>query len=329
MKKIVLFMMSVSLICAKDVTITQNNPPHQNEVKRKHPVIFVGDLLWGRVDIPKATAVNLDFSGLPVWSKPGFPIVTENWLYFNNGDSSRLIENGSKLGFYAGIGVGVNSIFNLSLNWQYLHSSGHDKTNFTFAQNDTFSLLGFAYANVGADILNVAANDSFRNLLQLVEMLVQTSHWMTSKLIIQPFAGVRYLYQRARQTAQVLLPSPITEGSDFVANERFTWERMGIILGTDLKFLITRHFFFFATILSQLTYDIAKVTTKEIKIDNVLSSSLRFDSSSLDLVHSWGRKFGFAWENVFGDDWLLSLRIFMELQESIFAAYGFGFTVLF
>jgi len=304
-----------------EAAFTQNNPPHQNEVKRDHHVIFTGDILWGKVEFPQGSSTQ------------GRPGVTEFWCVQLGiqGGLDRLVNNRSKLGFSASIGVALNRTFNLAFGWRYLRSGGRSSMDYTNNGNVAVSFLFSPIINAINVVPNnrIDATNNFRNRLHVLDLVIQTSHWMTSKLRFQPFGGVRYLSQRVRQNINVDLDMALNTFTNFYSSEHYTNTKIGVIFGTDVKYVITKNLFFFSTILTQIAVDIARRTTQNgINIAGT-SVSNRFDDANLNANQAWEEKFGFAWETVFGDDWLLSLRIFIELQEDLFQAYGFGFTVLF
>jgi len=323
MQKLSLLLFSLSMGFASDLSFTQNNPPHQDEVKRNHPVIFTGDMLWGKA------VLN---------------IPTEQWLFqfteivfFN---PLATVNNGSKLGFMTSIGVAINKTFNLAFHYRYLRSGSRSGINFILQpMNENTVLMNQLRLQSGQNNTNAVAvigENNFKNRLNILDIVVQTSTWMLSNLRFQPFAGIRYLHQKITSNSQAsstnnfegVIANATGNGTLFKVNERFTFSNIGVIFGTDVKYLISKNWFLFTTLLSQIDYNLSnKYLTSYIIPTN--TTNLRSDNSFLGLVQSWEEKFGIGWEQVFGDDWLLSLRLFLETHENLFADYGFGFTLLF
>ncbi|NGX31240.1 MAG: hypothetical protein K940chlam8_00605 [Chlamydiae bacterium] len=341
---------SCSALFSSDVAFTQGNPPSQNQVKRDHHVIFTGDILWGKVGFISGSEIFLYTDGVPAITEM-WGLLTESPVAAVGAEylrDSKLVKNRAKLGFMVGIGVALNRTFNLMAHFKYLRSGRTDHAKWTWKKTTTpvnRLTLGFQGApnslesalNGGNDDIAVNASNHFRNRVYMIDFLIQTSHWMTSKLRFQPFAGVRYFYHKTTSnTCAGFTLSAADDNGTYKSNEKYTRSALAVIFGTDVKYLIWKEFFFFSTFLSQVAGDFSRKTN--VLIENAIALSIASDQgifdhayrdSNVNIVHSWEQKFGFGWDRVFGDDWELSLRLFIELQENLFKDYGFGFTVLF
>ena len=68
-------------------------------------------------------------------------------------------------------------------------------------------------------------------------------------------------------------------------------------------------------------------TATELNGNGTIDYTLHEPTLNVTIRHSWGYKFGFAFENAFKDNWLLSVRIFLDIQENLYRTYGAGFTI--
>ncbi|NGX31245.1 MAG: hypothetical protein K940chlam8_00610 [Chlamydiae bacterium] len=306
LKKTCLFIFGLSVLFANEIVYTQNNPPGQHKVPSKHAFLFNADLLVGKIQID-----NIKYAEMSV----DFGNTKEVHNYY--------LKNTPRIGFLAGIGCALNEYLNISIQCRYLHSGKIDAhttpTNFT---NLT--------VNPGAFVLNFLAPDpvqfSSRTKVRLLmaDFLVQTSYWMMGKLRFQPLAGFRL--QRKKFDYFLNAKSATQSYKESTFNKE---NRIGILIGTDIQFIINQYFYFFTTLLTQITTstnNVSRFTVDDSTKPEILQQSSR--DVAINNLHTWEYRFGLGWQHLF-HRWLFSLRLFYELKEDTYEAYGCGMTAIF
>ena len=291
---------------ANPLAYTQNNPPSQHHfdanIKYNTPIMVNADLLLGYVISSQIPAY---------WYQKGTPGQTkepeESYIHFNNKE---------KLGFRCGIGIGVQNRFNLSLQWMYL-TGGNESPRQTFRLADSVNgylmqnlqLLNPAPINRGTDI-DVKTDQFLR--LHHVDFVVQTAAWKAAEHVrFQPFGGVRYLGFKRSCNTEFFLPSDEHQFAFAVLKLHAT----GVFFGTDVKYLLSKHFHFFS---SGLVAILAGHQSRDSKMsDTVAPNNVNTTIDEHFEIGLWPQyelHFGFAFDYAFRA-WLLSLRVGYELSS--------------
>jgi hypothetical protein len=325
---------------AAEFTYSQNNTPSLNRVKGKYNFLVNADILLGKVEIPRFNnqhpTVALGFAFPNVYAfETATGATTPSLTKVLN---AYQIKNAHKMGFSGGLGVGLNRNVNLSLQYKHLRSGKKDHKHTTTASASINVVIGSPADGVhfDQDDRSIALTSKFHNRLELIDLLVQTSRWMTGNILFQPFAALRYGYERARFELAAVDATDST--LTYTSNRRYNRSAIGVLFGTDVKYVLNKYFHFFSAFWGQMTANMSE------KVNVQIASNLnteggtaqttqngnityRFDEPYARIVNSWGYKFGVAFDYSFGSDWLLTTRVFLEQQEGTYTTWGAGFTL--
>ena len=296
------------------IAYSQNNLPRQSQTKSTlssdHPILVNVDLLWGRVTGQPAIASGSGVTG-------------ENQEFFD-------FQNKAKIGFRIGVGVGLRNRFNISLQYTWMQSGDNETrslSSITSGTNRLYTLdfpIGNNNSETGLSTSDAATVKTDQNLkYQTFDLLVQTAAWMmASYLRFQPFGGLRYMnYKRD-------FCSSITVGDEVGRTDtRLKIHATGVLIGTDIKYIVNKYIHFF----SNLTVGIL-AGNQSLRDSHSQSIAASPDSNTtknrieLNFCPLIELRFGIAWEHMFGDDVLLSLRLAYELASFLHnAALPFTF----
>ncbi|NGX31241.1 MAG: hypothetical protein K940chlam8_00606 [Chlamydiae bacterium] len=357
MKKAIFALLTLGTFLNAQASIlayTQNNPKTQGELKRVHNVLFNADILLARIEIPSLFLSGENFgNGVPITyamqsgqvtgggapQVAGYPNILDIWS----------LKNDHKFGFGAGLGISVSRNVNVSIQYKYLRSGTNDGPYKT--TQDAKVAIAIGNADIDQVYFGTAREDStqkefdrsieiknnFRTRMHILDLVVQATRWMTGRISIQPFAGARYVYEKANSDTNA--KDLIALDLSYEANRRYTRSALGVIFGTDIKYMINQYFHFFSSITGQVLGDFSEKIQAHIKSNlstnageeypgnGTIDYTLYEPTMNVTIRNSWGYKFGFAFENAFKDNWLLSVRIFLDVQENLYKTYGAGFTV--
>ena len=305
LKKTCLLVFGLSALFANEIVYTQNNPPLQHKVPSKHAFLFNADLLVGKIQIRNERYARIQIN------QSGQQETIQSYY----------LKNTPRIGFLAGIGCALNEYLNLSIQCRYLHSGKVDAhttpTNFTFLSIGSTAFLS------PTPPVKFSARTKVR--LLIADFLVQTSYWMMGKLRFQPLAGFRL---QRKKYDYFLNAANSTKSYTYTSSEKEN--RVGILIGTDIQFIINQYLYFFTTLLTQITTstnDFSYWTETTIDTSTTVTTGSN-RNPEINNRHTWEYRFGLGWQHLF-NHWLLSLRLFYELKEDTYESYGCGATVIF
>ncbi|NGX31488.1 MAG: hypothetical protein K940chlam8_00858 [Chlamydiae bacterium] len=291
-----------------ELAYTQNNPPSQHTASgylaKDHPILINADLLIGRI-IGQPTNAFLKT--------------------ISNGETKHTtfdFDNEYRGGFRVGLGFGLRNDFNLSAQWTRMSNGNSEFYQFADA-NQTITDLqlpsGFQNTSIKDHKIDAFSRQKLR--YQTVDLILQTAAWMLdSNLRFQPFGGVRYLYFRRHLTTK--LEDKVDIGNDTSTNSFFRIRAIGVFLGTDVKYIIAKHFHFYSNVLlAILNGSQTRHYSGQSDITGaVIQSEINDEHFQISMNPQIELRFGFAWEHVFNNQWILSLRVGYELASLIHAS---------
>ncbi|NGX31484.1 MAG: hypothetical protein K940chlam8_00854 [Chlamydiae bacterium] len=291
-----------------DVAYSQNNLPSQHQVSgylaKDHPILFNADLLIGRI---QGSPTNYGQR----YTDDGSDNITQETFDF---------PNGTHVGFRFGLGIGLRNDVNLSVQWTRISDNNHESRSFaavglarTFNVQMPYNVDDSAYVLSDAAKLTAFQDQKY----QTVDLLVQTAAWMlNSNTRFQPFGGIRYL-EYTRDLCSKLLNTNTDEFAN--ATSHFRIRSTGVLIGTDIKYLFSKHFFFF----SNFTFGIVggyhkRDYSAESDLNAAVTSTWKFhERFRLSFDPMYELRFGFAFETLINKQWILSIRVSYELASLI------------
>jgi hypothetical protein len=288
-----------------ELVYSQNNPPSQSTahcyIAKDYPILINADLLTGYVfGQPTNAFLQTIATGLET-----------SYRTFN-------FDSDLQAGFRAGFGFGLKNDFNLSS--QYTRHSSHKIKQFSLSNaNQVITVLELP---VGAFSSLPSGHDATLTLrrdvrYQTLDLLLQTAAWMlNSNLRFQPFGGLRYFHFTNKMET---FTQDTTDESRFASTRNSIRIRStGVLIGTDIKYMIAKHFHFYSNAL-------VAILAGHQKRDYVGNTNLTLEGLSFDEHERFPismnpqveLRFGFAWEHVFSNQLLLSMRVGYELSSLI------------
>ena len=241
LKKVFLLVSIAYLGFANQTTYSQNNPPSQHKtdpyLAKDHPILFNASLLVGEI-------MGSPTNYLHVFKQPkGTTDSSIDTFDFPNQISA---------GFRFGLGVSLNNVGNLSVQWTWFQMSDNDKKTFGSFTNQYIQVPLFPVGT--ADNVSGVFNDSVtafayqKMRYQTLDFLFQTAAWMLSSNIrFQPFGGIRLLDFKRDLVATLI---DVDQNASATINNHFKLQGSGVLIGTDIKYLFSKRFFFFSNIMA-------------------------------------------------------------------------------
>ena len=288
-----------------ELAYTQNNPPSQHAASgylaKDHPILINADLLIGRI-IGQPTNAFLKT--------------------ISNGETKHTtfdFDNEYRGGFRVGLGFGLRNDFNLSAQWTRMSNGNSESYQFTDANQGITDLqLPSGFNNITTFKGNKVDAFSRQKLrYQTVDLILQTAAWMLdSNLRFQPFGGVRYLYFRRHLITK--LQDKADPAQKTSTDAFFRIRATGVFLGTDVKYIIAKHFHFYSNVLlAILSGSHTHHYSGQSSLIAGIQSEIDDEHFQISMSPQIELRFGFAWEHVFNNQWILSLRIGYELASLI------------
>ncbi|NGX31647.1 MAG: hypothetical protein K940chlam8_01023 [Chlamydiae bacterium] len=222
---------------------SQNNPPLQHCIQDKADTscfLVNGDFVLSKITATPTNAFYRKTASI-------------------NGFSHRTYDfhDKEKVGFRVGVGAGIHNRFNFSL--QYTHFRGGNHHTFEFSEPAAADINNFKdlqnlhqFQNPGVDY-TIEPYSKQKLRLQMADLLLQTAHWMNTKLRFQPFGGIRYQYFRRQLVTHTYLfekigPSQKKNLQNLFSKVTFRIQQLGVLAGTDVRYVFTRRFFLFSNL---------------------------------------------------------------------------------
>ncbi|NGX31486.1 MAG: hypothetical protein K940chlam8_00856 [Chlamydiae bacterium] len=295
---------------ANQITYSQNNPPSQHKtdpyLAKDHPILLNANLLVGEI-------IGTPTNYLQVSKDDGANNITIDTFDFPKQISA---------GFRFGLGVNLNNVGNLSVQWTWFQMSDNDKKTFgSFAgQVVQVPLFPQGTEREESSVLNNGATTfAYQKMrYQTLDLLFQTAAWMLSSNIrFQPFGGVRFFYFKRQMCAKVL---DNTNGRYGNVSSHFKLRGSGVLFGTDIKYIFSKYFFFFSNVMVGIlggyeTRDLCAFTNLD---PQTLPKSWKFhERFNMSFDPMYEVRLGLAFESLINNQWLLSIYVAYELASLI------------
>ncbi|NGX31487.1 MAG: hypothetical protein K940chlam8_00857 [Chlamydiae bacterium] len=231
---------------ANQTTYSQNNLPSQHKVKgyvvKNHPILFNANLLIGQIS---ASPVNyLQTIHTPPFFAPN--------LFFDF--TKTAFPEKIDVGFRFGLGIGLDNHVNVSAQWTWFYTKDWAEKRFTAPTGGNLfiqiPIMPFDTPADGASFENKNAIAKAHQALryQTLDFLAQTASWMLSSNIrFQPFGGIRLFYFKRDLVATLI---DVDENTSATINNHFKLRGSGVLIGTDIKYLFSKRFFFFSNVMA-------------------------------------------------------------------------------
>ncbi|NGX31483.1 MAG: hypothetical protein K940chlam8_00853 [Chlamydiae bacterium] len=284
-----------------DIAYSQNNLPSQHMGKGyvwdNYPILFNADLLIGQI---QGSPTNYG-------QRSGF-------LQNRIGDTFDF-PNGTYVGFRFGLGIGLRNDVNVSIQWTRISGDKHEDRSFAQSTTTITTLLQFGSLPTNEAVKLTARQDQ---KYQTLDLLAQTAAWMlNSNIRFQPFGGIRYLeYTRDLDSKMIETAQDDTFSE---TNSHFRIRSTGVLIGTDLKYIFSNHFFFFSNLTAGILsgYHKRSYNQKIVAAGQVTFSGKRQERYRLSFDPMYELRLGFAFETLINKQWLLSIHIAYELASMI------------
>ncbi|NGX31244.1 MAG: hypothetical protein K940chlam8_00609 [Chlamydiae bacterium] len=311
LKQITILICAFAFSFANEVVFSQSNPPRQKEVTRKWTFIANSDIFISQIETIQTPLYFFT-------QKVGVP--ASNVYYY--------IPNTPKLGFGVGASVALNEMFNLSFQYRYLRSGAHQTTE-TEKSPDLVVNISLFPISLPESNLKAHIEGNLMEHVYIADLMIQMSSSLTSKILIQPFAGIVTIRHNENFIVSAYdMDNPSRRGVSKIRSEKTS---NGILIGLDIRFIINNFFYFFSSLKTTLT-SLAK-NKQAFDGFNDFGAPASFSETTYNVSqiidHHWNYRFGVAFNHAFKDNWVLSLRIFTEMHSSLFENYAFGATVVF
>jgi hypothetical protein len=306
MRKLSLLLLFCVLGFTSEVAYSHNNPPSQNKVSgyllKNCPILINANLLIGRV---QGTPANYaQFVQTPNMANPDIATVINTYDF----------KNGIDVGFRAGLGIGCKNIINLSLQYTYFRNKASEGRDFVAASTVTLFNTQMT-SHVGLVDVPIRIESFQKQHYQTVDLLIQTATWSpTSCTRLQPFGGVRWLSYKRQLSSTVLNNS---DASSFVnTTSNYKVNGTGVLLGTDIKWVFSTNFYFYSNLTAGILAGLHKTTYANLNTTGSTDVSIKHNEKyPLSFDPLLEMRFGFAYERIMRNCWLLSLYIAYEMSS--------------
>ncbi|NGX31485.1 MAG: hypothetical protein K940chlam8_00855 [Chlamydiae bacterium] len=309
LKKVFLLVSIAYLGFANQTTYSQNNPPSQHKtdpyLAKDHPILFNASLLVGEI-------MGSPTNYLHVFKQP-------------NGTADSSVDtfdfpNQISAGFRFGLGVSLNNVGNLSVQWTWFQMSDSDKKTFSSFLNQYIQVPLFPIGT--SDNATGVSNDSAtafayqKMRYQTLDLLFQTAAWMLSSNIrFQPFGGIRLLDFKRQMCAKV---QRNTDGHFGNVSTHFKLRGTGVLLGTDIKYIFSKYFFFFSNVMVGI---LGGYETRDYNafsdLDTTAATWKFHERFNMSFDPMYEVRVGLAFESLINKQWLLSIYVAYELASLI------------
>ena len=239
---------------------SQNNPPKQHCLKdnkiKEYLFLINADFILSKIIPTPVNAFSISQSAVkqikdsPVFKDRGF----EQPTYTEQTNPTYAFRNKEKIGYRFGMGVSLKNLYNLSVQYTHLRSGNHHTFELPVANLSTIPLNDlqniYQFQTEPGDTFIFVPYSKQKMREQTLDLLLQTAHWMQTRLRFQPLAGIRLQsFRRDLITNSNLIKRISSQTKKFQnlnSKGKFRIKQMGAFLGCDVKYIFSRRFFLYS-----------------------------------------------------------------------------------